>query len=90
MKNEMKYLTSILFAVLLISVFLPTFGAYGEKVYFDKDEPYKVPKNGVLALPGKEIRNGWLLKILLLQVVQTFCINRERERFPSALFPEFL
>jgi hypothetical protein len=53
MRNEMKHVTSILFAVLLIFIFLPTFGAYGEKVYFDKDEPNKTPKKWRIGVTGK-------------------------------------
>jgi hypothetical protein len=49
----MKYVTSILFVVVLISIFLPAFSAYGEKVYFDKDELNKAPKKWRIGVTGK-------------------------------------
>jgi hypothetical protein len=49
----MKYVTSKLFAVVLISIFLPAFSAYGEKIYFDKDELNKAPKEWRIGVTGK-------------------------------------
>jgi hypothetical protein len=49
----MKYVTSKLFTVVLIFIFLPTFSAYGDKAYFDKDEPDKTPKGWRIGVTGK-------------------------------------
>ena len=49
----MKYVTSKLFDVVLIFIFLPTFSAYGEKISFDKDEPNKAPEEWRIGVTGK-------------------------------------
>ena len=49
----MKYITSKLFTVVLISIFLPTFSAYGEKISFDNDEPNKAPGGWHIGVTGK-------------------------------------
>jgi hypothetical protein len=49
----MRYVTSKLFAAVLIFIFLPTLSAHGEKFNFDKDEPNKAPKEWRVGVTGK-------------------------------------
>ena len=51
----MKYVSSGLFAIILISIFLPTFSAYGKRTCFnfDKNQPNEAPKEWRIGITGR-------------------------------------